>query len=59
MTTGKLLKNMADMNLISVRNTSDEVFLKLVNKFRAKAKKKHPSLKEIAKEVELVRSARY
>ena len=56
---GKLLKNLADMNLISIRNTSDDGFLKLVNKIRAKAKKSQPSLYEITKEVELVRAARY
>jgi hypothetical protein len=55
----KLLKNLAEMNLISIRETSDDGFLKLVNKIRAKAKNNPPSAEEIRKEVELVRSARY
>ena len=56
---GKLLKNLEDMNLISIRNTSDDGFLKLVNKLRSKAKKNPPSLEEITREVELVRASRY
>lgn len=36
----KLLKNLADLNLISIReNKIDADFLKIVNKIRAKAKK--------------------
>jgi len=55
----KLLKDLADLNLISIRNSSDDGFLKLVNKIRAKAKDIPPSLDEIIKEVELVRANRY
>jgi hypothetical protein len=55
----KLLKDLADLNLISIRNSSDDGFLKLVNKIRAKAKDVPPSLDEIIKEVELVRANRY
>ena len=55
----KLLKDLADLNLISIRNSSDDGFLKLVNKIRAKAKETPPSLDEITKEVELVRANRY
>jgi hypothetical protein len=56
---GKLLKNLAEMNLISIRNESDDGFMKLVNKIRAKAKNNPPSLEEITREVELVRARRY
>jgi hypothetical protein len=55
----KLLKDLADLNLISIRNSSDDDFLKLVSKIRAKAKSSPPSLDEITKEVELVRANRY
>jgi hypothetical protein len=56
---GKLLKNLEDLKLISIRKSSDDGFLKLVNKFRAKAKSNPPTLAEITKEVELVRASRY
>ena len=56
---GKLLKNLADLKLISIRTSSDDGFLKLVNKFRAKAKNKPPTMDDITKEVELVRETRY
>ena len=57
---GKLLKDLADLGLIAIRNTSsDDGFLKLVNKFRAKAKSKPPTMEQITKEVESVRTARY
>ena len=57
---GKLLEDLAELKLISIRNTSDDGrFLNLVNKFRAKAKNNPPSLKDITKEVEIVRSKRY
>ena len=56
----KLLKNLADLNLIAIKqNTKEDGFLKLVNKIRAKAKKQQPTLEEITKEVEIVRAKRY
>ncbi|MDP9048164.1 MAG: hypothetical protein M3N14_08495 [Bacteroidota bacterium] len=55
----KLLKNLADMNLISIRKSSNDKFLSLVHKIRAKAKNTQLSLDEITKEVEIVRSKRY
>lgn len=55
----KLLKNLEDLKLISIRKSSDDGFLTLVNKFRARAKKNLPTLAEITKEVELVRAERY
>ncbi len=56
---GKLLQNLADLKLISIRTSSDDGFLKLVNKFRTKAKSKPPTLDDITNEVELVRETRY
>jgi hypothetical protein len=55
----KLLKNLAELKLISIRKPRDDGFTALVKKFRAKAKNDSPSLSEITKEVKLVRAARY
>ncbi len=55
----KLLENLEDLKLISIRKQSDDGFLTLINKFRAKAKNNSPTLADITKEVELVRSKRY
>lgn len=55
----KLLKNLEDLNLISIRKSTDDGFLTLVNKFRARAKSNPPTLAEITKEVEIVRADRY
>ena len=54
---GKLLQDLADLNLISIK--SEEGFLNVVRKLRKKAKKNPPSLDEITKEVEIVRKKRY
>ena len=56
---GKLLEDLAELKLISIRNASEDGFLRLVKKFRAKAKSNPPSLEEITKEVEIVRAKRY
>ena len=55
----KLLEDLADLKLISIRKVSDDGFLILVNKFMAKAKNNPPTFKDITKEVEIVRSKRY
>ena len=55
----KLLNNLAELDLISIRETSDDPFLAVVNKIRSKAKKNPPSLEEITREVEIVRASRY
>jgi hypothetical protein len=56
---GKLPEDLGELKLISIRKTSDDDgFLNLGNKFRAKAKNNPPSLKEITKEVEIVRSGK-
>lgn len=55
----KLLKNLAEMKLISIRDSSNDGFLRLLKKLRTKAKNNPPSLEEITKEVESVRANRY
>jgi len=55
----KLLQDLADRKLISIKRTSQDGFLKIVKKLRTKAAAKPPSLEEITKEVEMVRSKRY
>lgn len=54
----RLLKNLADLNLIAIQNTSKNGFASVLKKLRSKAKSA-PTLDEITKEVELVRSKRY
>lgn len=57
---GKILKDLADLNLISIREIDKkDNFLKIVRRLRAKAKSNPFSLSEITKEVELVRAKRY
>lgn len=55
----QLLRDLADLELISIHEISDDGFLDVVNRIRAKAKDNPPSLEEITKEVEAVRSKRY
>lgn len=56
----QLLKDLADLNLISIREVKEnDGFLQLVKKIRAKAKKNPVTLEEITKEVESVRAKRY
>ncbi len=54
----KILKSLADLDLIAIRENSENGFSKLLKKLRAKDSIK-PSLDEITNEVELVRSRRY
>ncbi|HEY6081819.1 MAG TPA: hypothetical protein VIU45_00090 [Chitinophagaceae bacterium] len=54
----RLLKDLADLNLIAIQDTSPNGFINVLKKLRAKAKSA-PSLEEITKEVELVRTKRY
>ena len=55
----QLLKDMEDLNLISIRETSMDGFLHIVKRLRAKAKNNPPSMDEITKEVEKVRLKRH
>jgi len=54
----RLLKDLADMNLIAIQDTSKSGFASILKKLRSKAKST-PTLEEITNEVELVRSKRY
>lgn len=54
----KLLKNLEDLNLISIAASSTNSFSAVIKKLRSKASNV-PSLEEITKEVELVRTKRY
>ena len=54
----KLLKDLADLNLIAIQDTSKSGFAGVLKKLRSKSKSA-PTLNEIPKEVELVRSKRY
>lgn len=57
---GKLLKDLAEMKLISITEmSSSDPFLTVVNRIRKKASLKPPTLAEITKEVEAVRAKRY
>ncbi len=54
----KLLEDLEDLQLISIQGTSKTGFAGVLKKLRSKAKSA-PTLDEITKEVELVRSKRY
>ena len=55
----KLLQDLADLDLISITQNSEDDFLKVVNRLRKKAASNPPSFDEITKEIELVRAKRY
>jgi len=55
----KLLKELEGLNLIAIRESSNNAFIETVKRLRTNAKKTKPSLVEITKEVEKVRSKRY
>ncbi|MFS8082356.1 MAG: hypothetical protein ACMG51_02800 [Ginsengibacter sp.] len=55
----KLLQDLADLNLISIKGSEDDGFLKIIKKLRAKAAINPPSLEEITKAVESVRAKTY
>jgi hypothetical protein len=54
----RLLKDLADMNLIVIKDNSKNGFACLLKKLRSKARLA-PTYDEITKEVELVRQKRY
>ncbi len=54
----RLLKDLADLKLISIQDTSKNGFASILKKLRSKAKSA-PTPDEITKEVELVRTKRY
>ena len=54
----KLLKDLAALDLIAIKDTSKNGFAGVLKKLRSKAKSA-PSLEDITTEVEIVRSKRY
>jgi hypothetical protein len=54
----KLLQDLADLDLISFKQTDDSL-QNVIKKLRIKASANPPSLDDITKEVESVRSKRY
>ena len=55
----KLLQDLADMDLIAIRNTRDDDFLNIVNKIKNGVTDTPPSLDEIIAEIKSVRADRY
>jgi len=55
----KLLQNLAELNLISIKKVGNHSLTEIAGKLRKKAGKNVPSLDEITKELEIVRSRRY
>lgn len=55
----KLLQDLADLDLIAIKQKPEDEFLKIVNRLREKAAENAPSLEEITAEVEAVRAERY
>jgi hypothetical protein len=54
----RLLKDLADLNLIAIQDNSKNGFATILKKLRSKVKSA-PTFEEITNEVELVRSKRY
>jgi len=54
----KLLKNLADLDLISIKEESKKGFMDVLKKLRSNSKSA-PNLDEITNEVEKVRAKRY
>lgn len=55
----KLLQDLAELKLISIKPASENKFLKVLSDIRDTAGKDSPSLDEITNEVESVRANRY
>ena len=54
----RLLQDLADMKLISIKENKNHEFFSIISKFRRNASTSVPALEEITKEVESVRSRR-
>lgn len=55
----RLLQDLADMDLIALREAKADEFAKVVERLRSKASTSPPSLEDITAEVEAVRNERY
>ncbi|HTF03826.1 MAG TPA: hypothetical protein VK826_07355 [Bacteroidia bacterium] len=56
---GKLLQDLADLNLITISENEDDSLSGILKKLRTKAKKNAPTLAAITREVDLIRKKRY
>ena len=56
---GQLLEDLANLKLITIRQTTSDGFMQVIQRLRTKAAKKPISLAEITREVETVRAKRY
>lgn len=55
----RLLKDLADMDLITLKQTNQDGFMQVVERLRSKAADNPPTLEEITEEVETARKERY
>ena len=56
----RLLKDLADMELIAIKETSSDGFMEVIERLRLKAEQiGSPTMEEITQEVETVRAERY
>jgi hypothetical protein len=56
----RLLKDLADMNLIAIKQTNSDGFMEVIERLRSKAEQLGPpTMEEITQEVETVRAERY
>lgn len=56
----RLLKDLADMNLIAIKQTDTDAFMSVIERLRSKAEQLGPpTFEEITQEVEIVRAERY
>jgi hypothetical protein len=56
----RLLKDLADMNLIAIKQTDNDGFMQVIERLRSKAERLGPpTIDEITEEVEAVRAERY
>jgi hypothetical protein len=56
----QLLKDLADMNLIAIKQTDSDGFMEVIERLRSMAERLGPpGMEEITQEVETVRAERY
>lgn len=55
----QLLKDLADMNLIVLKQRTQDNFMQVVERLRSKAEIDPPTIDDITEEVEIVRNKRY
>ena len=56
----QLLRDLADMNLIAIKQTNSEGFTQVIERLRSKAEQLGPpTMDEVTQEVETVRAERY